>query len=196
MHDLLIVEIKSNASRAHHTRKAAEKMQRIKDWESQKQSYKHNLAVHAVNKTRPLPREYPEVIPGTQERYDEADAKYWNLHQSRTVTLRKQQRINHLALAFLRSVPYSTVEEKTHQDLTSFETRIIPSNGDRVKNKTIRRIFDAVERVAKTHFEDRSDTFEQVFQQKWAQWMDEAKAHLLKQHPENKHAEVTPNPIN
>lgn len=188
MHDLLIVEIKSNASRARHTRRAAEKMQRIKDWESQKQSFKHDK-----DQPRPEPRKYPDPVEGSQERYDEAEAKYWNLHQSRTVTLRKQQRINHLALAFLRSVPYSTVEEKTHQDLTSFETRIIPSSGDRVKNKTIRRIFDAVERVAKTHFEDRSDTFEQVFQQKWAQWMDEAKAHLLKQHPENKHAEGTLN---
>lgn len=176
MHDLLTVEIKSNASRARHTRKAAQKMKRIRDYESHTQSFKHKK-----DEPRPEPRVWKE--DGNQEAYDEATAKYWNLHQSRTVTLRKQQRVNHLALAFLRSVPYSTVEAKTHQDITSFETRIVPSNGDRVKNKTIRRIFDAVERTAKSHFEDASDTAEQIFQQKWAEWIEEAKAHLLAQHP-------------
>jgi hypothetical protein len=165
----LKVKVTTLAAEAQAIRRAEVKKKHIMDFEAQRQSFRHDK-----NKPKPEPRNWPEPKDNAQDIYDEAEAKFWGLHRYRTNKLRKEARISHLAYAFLRGVPYHIVENQTHDVLDTF---IDLHEGTDIEKE--RRIFDAVRRTAKK-FNEMED---QVFAQKWAEWIDDAKEHILKQHP-------------
>lgn len=80
---------------------------------------------------------------------NEAYLKYWNLHHTRAVLLRKMQRNALLAYAFCRGVPYETAEASG--------TYRIPD-------------FDAVREIAFDNFEGGANAFEVSF----AAWRTDA----------------------
>jgi hypothetical protein len=168
----LQIKVKSLASEAAYIRKVEEKQQRIKDFESQAGVRRGSgWFRHGPEQKRPEPRVYPEPREDTQEVYDEATVKFFNLHRHRTHELRKAARISHLAYGFLRGTPYSEIENKTHDRLDTFE--------DQHKEFKERRIFDLVRREAKRFAPSDMDI--RVFAQKWAEWIEDAKNHLAKQ---------------
>lgn len=174
MLEQLKIKIKTVASEATYIRHEERKQNHIRHFERQAQSFRHQK-----DKPRPEPRVYPEPKENSQEIYDEAEFKFFNLQRYRTQQLRKEARLSHLAYAFLRGTPYSQAEQKTHSIIDMFEDQITPSD---VQFRE-RRIFDKVKSMAKRFAADMNIK-EQVFLQKWAEWVDDAKDHIKKQHPE------------
>lgn len=159
----LQIKIKTLASEASHIRKVERKQLGIMDFESQTQSFRHQK-----DEPRPEPRKWPVPRENSQEVYDEATAKYWNLHHHRVNILRKEARINHLAYGFLRGVPYKEMEITTHDRLDTFE--------DQAQDYPERRIFAKIRAVAKRH--NTMDARD--FNQRWAEWIDNARDYLKK----------------
>lgn len=161
--------------------KAKRKLKRIIDFECQtgtKRGSGHFK--HKKDQPRPLPREYPVPKENAQEIVDEAFLKYWNLYEHHVKKLRVQARISHLAYGFLRGVPYSAMEQSTHDSAGFFE--------DFTKDMAVRekKTFDHVKREAKKFSEFNDNDFAQ----KWAEWYDEAWAHLTKQGKEKKPSKI------
>lgn len=167
------VKVTTLAAEASAIRRAEVKKKHIMRYETHIQSFRHQK-----DQPKPEVREWPKE--GDQEAYNDAWDKFWNLQHHRVTKLRKEARISHLAYAFLRGVPYKVVEQGTHDVVHAFEDQ----HEDTDERAKERRIFDRVKGMAKKFYEgDVRD-----FQQKWAEWVDDAKAHVLMQHPlkENK----------
>lgn len=171
MLEKLKIKIKSLAAESTFIRHEERKLKGIMHFEAQRQSFRHEK-----DKPRPEPRKYPAPKENSQEIYDEATIKFFNLQRHRVNAVRLEARLSHLAYAFLRGQPYSLVEQSTHDVIDTFEDQFQKTDTEFKE----RRIFDKVKAMAK-RFSADAGIKDQIFQQKWAEWIDDAKAHLKSQ---------------
>lgn len=147
---------------------------------------------HEKDAAKPEPREFKHVEDAERLAKDisvllfgEApteEDKFWGLHHKRTADLRFNLRAMHLAYGFLRGVPYSRIENTTHNDLRFFEKK---DEGTENEPDSIHGFLRQVWHIARRYSEiDIRD-----LRQKWSTWVDECRKHV-----ENQAAKVNSEP--